>query len=1294
MATPLFRADSPPPGPPPPGAAPARRGFFSAQDSDTDSDDDKDDLVIISEKPAATPSSDSQAMTISDDSDDEEGAEVQLELQQRPSKKAQGKQSTWYTHYFGDILVEGYALRSSGTFCKLSPNEKIYIHRSKPQPPPPGKKASKKEDTIVRFHNAKDVEVGRVGEVDAVWMSKLLDLDMIEFEGTSIDVPKGFKSGDSILLSVTPSICRRAFADSNLPRAPDPVAVSGKKGIHDDLKETDHEKMLRQRKSALNRLFDKTGLQPVAVGKDSGVKDVKGKGKGKASGPGGTQSKRALLERYDAGGRKKSPKSGEGEDDESEEMSEMQLNMVYKKAVKNDANLPEMEPAPSFALSLRGYQKQALKWMTSMEVGDEDAREDMSMHPLWEEYRFPSKPDLSGDVLMDDEPFYYNPYSGEMSLDFPKASNKCRGGILADEMGLGKTIMVASLIHTATPFDASPSELYSDVSEASDNDGDLTSSPLDISTPPPKKKARLPVSKPGAPTQSRLGTSGGLSKSTRLGDSTAGQKKLRADAPTATLVVAPMTLLSQWCEELERSAGREGMSVLLYYGNKRTNVREEIEGGVQVVVTSYGTLVSDYKNAGLEPPKKAKATATDDKAKAKVKKEDEDEKKDTAQRQRSSLKKGLFGVKWFRVVLDEAHLIKKRDTQNAKAASALDASRRWALTGTPIVNRLEDLYSLLHFLRLEPWGEFAFFRSFVTVPFEKKDPKAIEVIQVVLESILLRREKKMLDRDGKPIVSLPPKHVDIKYLEFTKEEREIYDALYKNAKSQFLGYAQEGTVLQHVTAIFSILMRLRQAVLHPQLVLNRLNANLKANSLLKNRTAAQKEGDLDEKSIRDLILQYGGAADGRGSYAKGVLEGLLGEGEDGEEEEMCMVCLDSPEERVYLPGCFHSGCKACVLDYFSQAEERGEEPRCPTCNHGPFTECHILELQEGAFQKKPTAAQLARRTPNFPITSDKGKGKAKAKSKPAFTVSTLAASSSQDSKSSQTVLTILDSSDEEDSKPSTPKKKPVASTSKGKGKRPAPATTTDEDSDYEDDEAPPSVKKSSQLQFEAGTDTMGDMDSTDEEDERERRKQEKAKAGDVKGEEGAGSSKAGGVALLRNDFKSSTKLDALVDSLNAAREKDPDLKAVVFSQFTGFLDLIERVMNRERFSYVRLDGAMSQKARQKVVHKFTNSDNSCIMLASLKAGGVGLNLIAATHVYLMDAWWNSAVENQAIDRIHRFGQTREVYVTRFLVDKSIDDKMIALQERKTRVINGALGKGGEDKNRKQLAEDLALIFAD
>lgn len=86
-------------------------------------------------------------------------------------------------------------------------------------------------------------------------------------------------------------------------------------------------------------------------------------------------------------------------------------------------------------------------------------------------------------------------------------------------------------------------------------------------------------------------------------------------------------------------------------------------------------------------------------------------------------------------MLDEAHSIRNRATVAAKACYALNARRRWCLSGTPIVNRLEDLFSLLHFLRLEPWGNFTFYRTFVTVPFAKRDPKAIETIQIVLESV-------------------------------------------------------------------------------------------------------------------------------------------------------------------------------------------------------------------------------------------------------------------------------------------------------------------------------------------------------------------------------------------------------------------------------------------------------------------------------------------------------------------------------------------------------------------------------
>lgn len=203
----------------------------------------------------------------------------------------------------------------------------------------------------------------------------------------------------------------------------------------------------------------------------------------------------------------------------------------------------------------------------------------------------------------------------------------------------------------------------------------------------------------------------------------------------ATLVVAPMSLVAQWRDELLRASKKKTLSVQLYYGTGKGDVMDLVEAGeVDVVVTSYGTLVSEYKS------------------------------------HQKNGSKGLFGTNWFRVILDEAHQIRSRNTQSAKAAFDLEARRRWCLTGSPIINRCVDLFSLLHFLKVEPWGDFGFFNSFIAAPFANKDPKALQIIQVVLESVLLRREKKMKDRNGDPIVPLPPKIVSIdlrSYLSFT-----------------------------------------------------------------------------------------------------------------------------------------------------------------------------------------------------------------------------------------------------------------------------------------------------------------------------------------------------------------------------------------------------------------------------------------------------------------------------------------------------------------------------------------------
>ncbi|KAK4698930.1 DNA repair protein RAD5, partial [Phenoliferia sp. Uapishka_3] len=1125
----------------------------------------------------------------------------------------------WTTRYFGEIVAQGIVSYNFGPLNSLKSGEAISLKREKPTPPAPGKKA-KNESFIVRCG----------------FFLPIFPCPPAPLAQTGTNFTTWARTGDSVILTLNPFLSITAFSDSNVPPTvinpllTDPT-TGVKKAFHGDLKETDNEKKLRERKVAINRLFDKTSLYPTVVaGASSG-------------GGGGKKSKRTMLEAYSQNLHKKALEGGEGDgEEEGKELDEGQLNQVYAKAVKNDAFLPEMEPAEGFALQLRGYQKQALKWMSSMEVGEEDARDSMSMHPLWEEYTFPTTQPGKIEAV---EPFYYNPYSGELSLDFPKASKKCGSGILADEMGLGKTIMVSALIQTNTAYAAAALSPSSSSSSASDNESGLSSSSDESCYIPSPTKKSKPTS---TQRQSRLNDTGAT-----LASKSKGKGSLKSGAPKATLVVAPMTLISQWCEELQRSSGG-GLNVLMYYGADRSSIEEELEGGVDVVVTSYGTLVSDFKQSGgldeekakqKEKEKKKGEGKTKAKGKGKVKDEDEseDEKPKVAKKTKPK-RKGLYGVEWFRIVLDEAHLIKSRTTRNAKACYALRGRRRWCLTGTPIVNRLEDLYSLLHFIQLEPWGNHSFFRTFITIPFEKKDPKAIEVIQVVLESILLRREKKMKDRDGQPIVALPMKHIKAVSLTFSEDERVIYDALYKNAKSKFLDFQADGTVMQNVTAIFSILMRLRQAVLHPSLVLKRLIQNLAASKKLKGKSKAENEADAEEEVIQKLIARFSESRLHGGGQVK--VEQLAGADEDAPQ---CLICFDPAEDPVYLP-CNHVGCKECIMGFLTDLEGAGDEMRCPDCKAGPITESQLAKIASGAAKNEQKVA------------------------KPYFTSSTI---SSDPASSSQTteVLTILDSSDDE-SENDAPKK----STSKGKGKDKAKVVDSESESEFEPD----------------GDAKMGDLES------------------DVETSDALG--------LATTQFRSSTKLDALMASLNTARESDNNLKAVVFSQFTGFLDLIERSMNRDNYNYVRLDGSMSQKAREKVVHKLTNSKSSCILLASLKAGGVGLNLCAATHVYIMDLWWNEAVESQAIDRydvsssyldasllthpvfrfsrIHRFGQTKEVHVTSLIPSTPTSNGKLtpalfaALQKRKTAVVKSALGGNKEKKNTKQLAEDLALIFAD
>lgn len=141
----------------------------------------------------------------------------------------------------------------------------------------------------------------------------------------------------------------------------------------------------------------------------------------------------------------------------------------------------------------------------------------------------------------------------------------------------------------------------------------------------------------------------------------------------------------------------------------------------------------------------------------------------------------------------------------------------------------------------------------------------------------------------------------------------------------------------------------------------------------------------------------------------------------------------------------------------------------------------------------------------------------------------------------------------------------------------------------------------------------------------------------------------------------SVKLEELGREIS---ENIGDHKALVFSQFLGMLALIREKMDELGINYTYFDGSTSAADREKAIQLFQNDDNCRVFLISLKAGGVGLNLTAADYVYLVDPWWNPAVEQQAIDRTHRIGQTKNIFAYRMICKDTVEDKILKLQERK------------------------------
>jgi non-specific serine/threonine protein kinase len=181
-------------------------------------------------------------------------------------------------------------------------------------------------------------------------------------------------------------------------------------------------------------------------------------------------------------------------------------------------------------------------------------------------------------------------------------------------------------------------------------------------------------------------------------------------------------------------------------------------------------------------------------------------------------------------------------------------------------------------------------------------------------------------------------------------------------------------------------------------------------------------------------------------------------------------------------------------------------------------------------------------------------------------------------------------------------------------------------------------------------------------------------------------------AILNEDEKypnHSIKLEELTREIT---ENIGEHKALVFSQFLGMLSLIKQKLVENNIEFEYFDGSTSAVDRQKAIQNFQENDNCRVFLISLKAGGVGLNLTAADYVYIVDPWWNPAVEQQAIDRTHRIGQTKNIFAYRMICKDTIEDKILQLQERK-RILAKELISDDQTFVKSLSKEDVEYLFS-
>lgn len=648
----------------------------------------------------------------------------------------------------------------------------------------------------------------------------------------------------------------------------------------------------------------------------------------------------------------------------------------------------------------------------------------------------------------------------------------------------------------------------------------------------------------------------------------------KEDHRKTTLIIAPVSLLRQWAAEVESKLKPEfALRIGIFHGVAKRDLNTAKKMlDYDIILTSYGTLSSEWKKHFLE----VLAQSQEDKVPNFI------PKAGTGGRSYTS---PFFSQdsRFLRIILDEAQNIKNKLAIASRAVASLESTYRFCLSGTPMQNNIDELFPIIRFLRIRPYNSFEKFRSDISIPlkdnnqYDSRDREAsMRKVRAILKAILLRRTKSTLI-DGKPLLTLPEKHVISDYVKMEKEELQFYASLEDQTKRQ-AEKLLDSKSKSKASNILILLLRLRQACIHKYLVeigemkgeqndsnvhsykpkdFNKLYENIKYldSSIILN--IRQISGNKDSEKE---LLYLGSSAE---------IDIPKRENKDTDNMFTCPLCLElfSTDDSLFIfSKCGHMICQNCVDTFFD------------TCEVDEDSTGIIAECKDCKTRIRPSDLINYRL---FQRIHDEGYNL-------------------------EDFLALC-----------------------------------------------------------------------------------RRYYGNVRRDDNAKLIKQ--FITRDNGFSSSVKIEKSIELIKLIFNTNPGEKIIIFSQFTTLFDLMKLVLDQEQIQYLRYDGSMSVEEKNSTIKAFYQSDCK-ILLISLRAGNVGLTLTCASHVIIMDPFWNPYVEEQAQDRAHRIGQAREVFVHRILIEGTIESRIMELQQQKKDLVGAALDENGMKSVSKLGRKELGFLF--